>query len=74
MDLYNPPSFWLKPDFISMARSLRLAVVQQQYDTGRLDPVEAFGLLRGCLTPGDEATRYDDSRLLDQHRPTFEIV
>jgi len=44
-----------------VARALRLAVIQNQYDIGNLSTEEAKELLRGCLKPGDESTRIDDS-------------
>lgn len=43
------------------ARALRMAVIQAQYDEGNISEADARELLRGCLTPGDESTRYDDS-------------
>ena len=39
-----------------VARALRLAVIQNQYDIGNLSTEEAKELLRGCLKPGDEST------------------
>lgn len=44
-----------------VARSLRLAVVQQQYNLGNLTKEEAHELLSGPLTPGDDTTIVDDS-------------
>lgn len=46
---------------ILMARSLRLAAVQNQYDQGNLTEAEARELLSGPLTPGDEGSTFDDS-------------
>jgi len=43
------------------ARSIRLAVIQQQYAVGNLTEAESKYLLSGCLTPNDESTRCDDS-------------
>jgi hypothetical protein len=56
--------FWGKKDLTSMARSMRLAVIQNLYDADRLTEDEARGLLNGCLEPGNELTRYDDSDCL----------
>lgn len=39
---------------ILMARSLRLAVIQNQYDQGNLTEDDAKELLSGPLTPGDD--------------------
>ena len=47
-----------------MARSLRIAVIQSQYDAGNLTEDEAKELLSGPLTPGDESTVIDDSSQL----------
>lgn len=47
--------------FRDVARSLRLAVVQQQYNLGNLTKEEARELLSGPLTPGDDTTIVDDS-------------
>ena len=48
-----------------MARSLRLAVIRQQYEFGNLTKKEAIKLLKGPLTPGDNSTTFDDSELLE---------
>jgi len=45
---------------IMFARSLRLAMVQQQYNAGRLTLEQALELLRGPLSPGKDNV-YDDS-------------
>lgn len=65
-EITNPPvpEFWEKKDTTSMARSLRLAVVSQQYDAGNLTIDEAEELLSGPLDPDDETTIVDDSRWL----------
>ena len=63
------PDFWNAKDLTSMARSMRLAVVQNQRDIGNLTNAEARELLAGPLTPKDESTRYDDSEWLDQYDP-----
>ena len=44
-----------------IARGMRLAVIQQQYDVGNLTEAEARVLLSGPLNPDDETTRVDDS-------------
>lgn len=46
---------------LMLARSLRLAVVQNQYDQENLTEDEAKELLSGPLTPGDDSTIFDDS-------------
>lgn len=53
---------------IGMVRALRLAVVQNVYNQGALSEDEAREILRGCLTPGNEATRVDDGDLLEVKR------
>lgn len=50
--------------FRDVARSLRLAVVQQQYNLGGLTKEEAREILSGPLTPGDDMTIVDDSEQL----------
>jgi len=57
--------FWGKKDDTSMARSLRLAMIQNQYDVGNLTEEQALDLLNAPLTPGDEATWFDDSDCLE---------
>lgn len=49
---------------IKLARDLRYAVVQQQYDLGNLTEYEALELLRGPLSPDDLSTIFDDSSRL----------
>jgi hypothetical protein len=44
-----------------MARALRIAVIQQQYDIGNITEEQARELLSGPLSPGDESTIVDDS-------------
>jgi hypothetical protein len=56
--------FWGKKDDVSMARSLRLAVIQNQYAVGNLEKQEAKELLAGPLDPNDPTTVYDDSDCL----------
>lgn len=51
------------------ARMLRLAVVRNLLGQGLIGADDARELLSGCLTPGDETTRVDDSCLLSM---TFE--
>lgn len=47
-----------------LARSLRLAVVQNQFDHGNLTPEQARELLCAELTPGKPETFFDDSEYL----------
>lgn len=47
-----------------LSRSLRLAVVQNQYDCGNLTLDEATELLKANLTPNDDSTFFDDSQWL----------
>jgi len=58
--------FWGKKDLVSMARSLRLAVIQNQYSVGNLTRDEALDLLSGPLSPDDASTIYDDSEWLEE--------
>lgn len=51
-------------DQLGLARNLRYAVIQQQYDLGNLTEYEAIELLRGSLSPGDPSTIFDDSSRL----------
>lgn len=51
-------------DMTLLARYLRLAVVRQQFEEGNLSQASAEELLSGCLTPGDETTRFDDREFL----------
>lgn len=44
-----------------MARGLRIAVIQQEYNKGNLTEEEARELLDAPLTPGDNSTYYNDS-------------
>ena len=48
-----------------IARFLRIAVIRNLLGRGNLDRADAIELLQGCLTPGDETTRQDDSYMLD---------
>ena len=48
-----------------IARFLRIAVIRNLLGSGNLDRADAIELLQGCLTPGDETTRQDDSYMLD---------
>lgn len=47
-----------------IARSLRIAVVRQQYEMGNLSKAEAVKLLKAPLSPGHTETAIDDSELL----------
>ena len=49
----------------TMARTLRYIAVREYHDAGMLTRENALEILRGCLSPGDESTRCDDSVLLD---------
>ncbi len=66
--------FWGKKDDVSMARSMRLAVIQNQYAIGNLTEQEARGLLAGPLDPDDPTTVYDDSQCLTVLEDFFEAV
>jgi len=57
----NSKEFWGKKDSISIARSLRLAVIQNQYDQDNITKEQAIELLSGPLTPDDKTTIYNDS-------------
>lgn len=46
---------------LQMARALRLAVIQNQFDQGNITEDEAKELLCGPLSPGKLETIYDDS-------------
>ena len=61
----NAGDFWGKKDETSMARSLRLAVIQNLFDQGRLTEADARELLSGPLDPDDPLTVYDDSDCLE---------
>jgi len=61
----NSKDFWGKKDSISMARSLRLAVIQNQYDQNNITEEQAIELLQGSLKPDDLNTVYDDSDCLE---------
>lgn len=57
--------FWEKRDLTSMARSIRLATIQNVFDQGLLTEKEARDLLSGPLNPEDESSVYDDSDCLE---------
>ena len=57
--------FWMKKDDVSMARSLRLAVIQNQYDCGHLTEEQALDLLNGYLSPDKQEHWYNDSDCLE---------
>jgi len=61
------PDFWLKKDLTSTARSMRLAIIQNQLDAGNLTEDEARELLAGPLEPGNEETVFDDSEWLGRY-------
>ena len=59
----------------SVARMLRLGVTSQIYNAGEITMEDAEEILCGCLTPGDESTRIDDSALLDESiEKAFELI
>lgn len=47
-----------------MARFARLQLTQLNYDHGNIDLKQAKEILSGCLEPGNETTRRDDSAQL----------
>ena len=47
-----------------IARLMRLMTVRAYREQGTLTDNDAHDLLAGCLTPGDDSTRVDDSALL----------
>lgn len=51
-----------------VARLLRLSVVRQFYESKEITLDDAVEILQGCLDPGDEDTRVDDSALLNENR------
>lgn len=58
--------FWGKMDNVSLARALRLAVIQNVFDQGLLTEEDARSLLRGPLThEGLRRLYYDDSDCLE---------
>ena len=63
-DRMNKPGFWMKKDQVSMARSLRLSVIQNLFDGGHLSEDEARDLLVGPLDPDNDTHYYDDSKWL----------
>lgn len=66
--------FWGKKDDVSMARSIRLGVIQGQYAVGNLTEAEARECLSGPLDPDDPTTVYDDSDCLIALEDFFEAV
>jgi len=60
--------FWDRKDTTSMARSLRLSVIQNLFNGGHLTEDEAREILTGPLVPGDASTVYDDSACLEARR------
>jgi hypothetical protein len=56
--------FWGKKDDVSIARSLRLAIIQNQVLIGNMSEQDAKELLAGPLDPNDPTTVYDDSDCL----------
>ena len=66
--------FFGKKDDVSLARSLRLAVVQDLYAQGRLTESDSKEILSGPLDPDDQTTFYDDSDCLVILEDFFESV
>lgn len=58
------PDFLDKTDLRSRGRSLRLATVQNVYDSGYITEAEAREILSGPLVPGNNSTVVDDSEWL----------
>lgn len=56
-----------------LARSIRLTVVQNLYNRGLLSDIEADGILRGPLRPGDLTTVVDDRDQLRRRNIDVEI-
>ena len=56
--------FWGKTDLTSMARSLRLATIQNVFDQGLITESDARELLCAPLDHDDPSTFYDDSDCL----------
>ena len=67
-------AFFGKKDDVSLARSVRLAVIQNQYAQGNLTETEAREILSGPLDPDDPTTIYDDSDCLVVLENFFEAV
>jgi len=67
LDCSNSPaySFWNKFDSVSVARSIRLAAVQNVFDQGGITEEQARDILTRATTPGDNSTIYDDSDCLE---------
>lgn len=68
------PEFFGKTDGVSLARSTRLAVIQNQYSQGNLTEAEAREILCGPLDPNDKSTVYNDSIFLIVLEDFFEAV
>ena len=58
------PDFWGKKDFISLARSLRLAVVRNVLAQNLISEEDAKEILAGPLSPEEPLTIFDDSEWL----------
>ena len=65
------PKFWGKKDNVSLARSLRLAIVKNVQKQGMIDEDEAKEILSGPLSPNDSETIFDDSEWLTKK---FEVT
>jgi hypothetical protein len=66
LKILNSIPFWNERTQTSMARSLRLAIIYQQFKAGYLEYQDAIDLLNGPLTPGDESTIFLDGKWLDE--------
>jgi hypothetical protein len=64
-NMIGEPEFMHKTDDVSLARACRLAVVKSCYRQKLITQKDAVDLLKGCLSPNKESTRYDDSRFLE---------
>jgi hypothetical protein len=62
--MIGDPKFMHLTDTTSMARAVRLAAVQSCVRQKLISFNDGVELLKGCLKPGDEKTRVDDSRYL----------
>jgi hypothetical protein len=60
----DEPEFMHNTDEVSLARACRLAYVQSAVRQKLIEFADGIELLKGCLEPDNESTRYDDSRFL----------
>lgn len=63
---------------LSGARSLRLAIIFDQYKQGNITEDDAIELVQGALSPGKPETIIDDSRymrdLIDAYKSVMELA